>query len=264
MLRVARWVWPLIFLVPLTLVAGRGCRFPGVDPAYHTVMWMHENLPLLFVAGAAFAAAAVSVRVARARSRAATLFALASPLPPALADALARESARLSVPVPALAYLDVASPLCFALVGRRSSIVVSRGFVADLDAEELAMVVRHELLHIKHGDPLRGFIWHLAFAALLLPAFSALEQWLTSRRELRTNLEAADADVDPDRYARLLVSRARERRSICIEALGSPERNRGLLSALAAPAMVLIVLASLALSHGWFLDHLSYLSTRHC
>ncbi len=264
MLRVARWAWPLIFLIPLTLVAGRGCRFPGVDAAYHSVLWMHENLPALYVVAAAMAAVAVAIRVARARARAATLFALATPLPPALEKAFAMESARLSVAVPALAYLDVAAPLCFALVGRRSSVVVSRGFVEGLDAEELAMVARHELLHIKHRDPLQGFVWHLAFAALILPAFSALERWLTSRRELRTNLEAADVDPDPDRYARLLASQARERRSLCVEAIGAPARSRGLLSALAAPAMVLIVLASLALSHAWFLDHLSYLSARHC
>jgi len=264
MLRVARWTWPLVFLVPLTLVAGRGCRVPGVDPAYHSVMWMHENLPVLYVAAAALAAVAVTVRIARARSRAVTLFALASPLPGALKEAFAAEGARLDVPAPELAYLDVSAPLCFALIGRRPSIVVSRGFVEDLDADELAMVARHELLHIRHHDPLRGFAWHLAFAALLLPAFTGLERWLTSRRELRTNLEAADADADPDRYARLLVSRARERRSLCIEAVGPPERNRGLPSALAAPAMVLVVLASLALSHAWFLEHLSDLSARHC
>ncbi len=263
-LRVARWAWPLVFLVPLTLVAGRGCRFPGVDPAYHSMLWTHEHLPVLYVAAAGVAALAVTIRVVRARARAATLFSLATPLPPALADAFAVESARLLMPVPTLAYLDVAAPLCFALLGGRSSVVVSRGFVEDLDSDELAMVARHELLHIKHRDPLRGFMWHLAFAALLLPAFSALERWLTSRRELRTNLEAADADADLDRYAQLLVSRARERRSLCIEALGAPERNRGLLSALAAPAMVVIVLASLALSHAWFLEHLSYLSAHHC
>jgi len=262
MLRVARWTWPLVFLVPLTLVAGRGCRFPGVDAAYHSALWLHENLPALYLTAAVLSALAVTVRVGRVRARASTLFALATPLPPAVEAAFTVEAARLALQLPRLAYLDVAMPLCFALVGRRPSIVVSRGFVAELDAAQMRMVARHELLHIKHRDPIRGFAWHLAFAAMLLPAFSALERWLASRRELRTNLEAAGGE--PEGYAALLVSRAQERRSLCVETFGVQERSRGLVSALIPPAFVVLVLGAVALSHAWFLDHLAYLFTHHC
>jgi Zn-dependent protease with chaperone function len=260
--RVARWAWPVIFLIPLTVVAGRGCRFPGVDFTYHLVIWLHEHLPALYVAAAGSAAGAVAVRVGRVRARAATLFALATPLPPAVESAFAREADRLALALPRLAYLNVAAPVCFALVGTRPSVVVSRGFVEGMDADQLGMVARHELLHVKHGDPLRGFAWHLLFAALLMPAFSSLERWLSSRRELRTNLEAARAD--PERYAALLVARARERRGMCIEGFAAAERGRGLLPALTAPVTVIAILAALAFSHAWFLDHLAYLSTNHC
>ncbi|HEY0384346.1 MAG TPA: M48 family metalloprotease [Candidatus Elarobacter sp.] len=260
--RVARWAWPLVFLVPLTLVAGRGCQIPGVDPAYHLVLWMHENLPLLYLAAALTAALAVALRVARARARAATLFALET-APPALVESAFRAAAAaVEIGVPRVVYLDVTIPLCFALVGLQPVIVLSRGFIQDLDADQVGMVARHELLHVKHRDPVRGFAWHLAFAALLLPAFSALEQRLALRRELRTNLDAAAEQ--PERYAALLVSRARERRGLCTEAFGTAGSRRGIFIALAPPVFVFAVLAGLAVSHAWFMEHVAFLSTHHC
>jgi Zn-dependent protease with chaperone function len=252
----------LVFLVPLTLVAGRGCQVPGVDPAYHFVLWLHENLPVLFLITALLAALAVTLRVARVRARAATLFALQTTPPAPVTAAFRAQAAVIGIRVPRLVYLDVAVPLCFALVGLRPVIVLSRGFIDDLDADQVGMVARHELLHVKHRDPVRGFAWHLAFAALLLPAFSALEQRLVSRRELRTNLETA-AD-QPERYAALLVSRARERRGLCIEAFGTAGSRRGVFATFAPPAFVLAVLSALALSHAWFMEHLEFLSTHHC
>jgi Zn-dependent protease with chaperone function len=262
MLCVARWVWPLIFFIPLTLVANRGCEFPGVDGAYHTALWLHENLPTLILLAGLLSAGAVVVQVARVRARAATLFSLESPMPSAVASAFAIEASRLNMRVPRVAYLDVTPPLCFALVGLRPAIVLSRGFIHDLDDPELAMIVRHELLHVRHGDPIRGFAWHIAFAALLLPAFAGLEQWLASRRELRTNLKAAEAD--PTTYAELLRSRARNQRDVCVEAFAAVERPRSLRAALAQPLVVLAVLAALAYSHEWFLQHLKFLTSHHC
>jgi len=223
---------------------------------------MHENLPVLYLAAALIAALAVALRVARARARAATLFALET-APPAIVDsAFAAQAAAVGIRVPRLVYLDVAVPLCFALVGLRPVIVLSRGFVGDLDAEQVGMVARHELLHVKHRDPVRGFAWHLAFAALLLPAFSALEQRLAMQRELRTNLDTA-AD-QPERYAALLVSRARERRGLCIEAFATAGSRRGLVATVAPPVFVVATLSALALSHAWFMQHLEFLSAHHC
>jgi len=261
-LRFARWAWPGLFFIPLTPVAGRGCQFAGVDPAYHSMLWMHENLAMLYFAAALIAAVAVGLRVARARARAGALFSLATPAPEILESAFVAEAARLSLDLPRIAYLDVAAPLCFVLVGPRPAVVVSRGFADDLDADEARMVARHELLHVTHRDPARAFAWHLVFAALLVPAFSDLERWFAARRELRTNLAAADGD--PDRYAALLVSRAREQRSLCIGGLGAPERRGSRRLAFAQPVIALLVFAGLALSHASFLDHLAFLSTHHC
>ena len=257
-----RWAWPLVFLLPLTWVAGRGCQFGGVDPAYHAVMWLHEHLPVLYLGLGIVAAMTVAIRVARVRARAAILFSLAVDMPADLAHAVRDEAERLNVSHPRVAYLDVSAPLCFALVGRRGTIVISRGFVTGLDVKQLRLVARHELLHIRYRDPMRGFLWHLAFAAFILPAFDRLENWFASGRELRTNLTVAAED--PEAYATLLRSRARGQRDFCVEAFASTPRSGSLLSALFAPAIVLAVLAGLAASHAWFLDHLAYLSTHHC
>ena len=261
-LRAARWGWPIIFFVPLTLVAKRGCEFPGVDAAYHATMWLHESLPLLFFLAGIISVGAVTIRVAGARDKAATLFSLATTMPPMIAFAFEAESSRLGMVPPRVAYLDVATPLCFALVGLRPAVVLSRGFVQDLDETETRMVIRHELLHVKHRDPALGFGWHVAFAALLLPAFWGLEHWLASQRELRTNLEAAEDE--PTRYAALLRSRARNQRDICVEAFGRGDRPKSLVAALAQPVIVVIVLIALAYSHTWFLGRLAYLANHHC
>ncbi len=259
-LRLLRWAWPLVFLVPLTLVAGRGCRFPGVDEVYHSVLWLHENLPLLFVLAAATSAIGVAVRLLRARGRAARLFALASPLPDDLVHAFEDERLRLQLAPPRIAYLDVAAPMCFVLVGIRPAIVISRGFAHGLASEDLRLVARHELLHIRRGDPLRGFLWHVAFAALLLPAFSALERALSRGRELRTHLESAEDD--PERYATLLLAQARENRAMCVDTSAAEHASR--FATYAPPLAVAGVLVALAFSHVWFLDHLALLTRDHC
>jgi Zn-dependent protease with chaperone function len=261
-LRAARWAWPLLFFLPLTMVANRGCEFPGVDGAYHSALWLHENLPTLFLIAGLLSVGAVIVQVARVRARAATLFSLESPMPSTVASAFKTEAVRLNMRIPRVAYLDVNHPLCFALVGVRPAIVLSRGFIQDLDDREIGLIVRHELLHVRHGDPTQGFAWHIAFAALLLPAFAGLERWLASRRELRTNLKAAAAD--PAIYAELLRSRARNQRDICVEAFAAAERPRSLATALAQPLVVLAVLVALVYSHEWFLQHLEFLTSHHC
>lgn len=262
MLRAVRWAWPLLFFLPLTLVANRGCEFPGVDFAYHTELWMHENLPALFLVAGLVAVVAVLVRVTRARAKAATLFSLSSPMPPLVLAAFEAEAAQLAISVPRVAYLDVTAPLCFAMFGLHPAVVLSRGFIDGLEESDVRMVVRHELLHVKHRDPSRGFAWHIGFAALLLPAFSELERWLAGRRELRTNLEAAEEN--PGHYADLLRSRARSRDDLCVEAFGHVERPRSFTAAIAQPIVVLLVLGALAYSHAWFMEHLAFLSSHHC
>lgn len=262
MLRFARWAWPSLLFIPLTPAAGRGCQFVGVDSAYHSMLWIHENLAVLYVAAAVIAAVAVALRVARARARAGVLFSLATSVPERIESAFVAEAGRLSVNLPRIAYLDVAVPLCFVLVGTQPAVVLSRGFIEDLEADEVRMVARHELLHVRHRDPERAFVWHLVFAALLVPGFSDLERWFATRRELRTNLAAAESE--PHRYGTLLASRARGQRSLCIGGFGASERRWPRLPVFARPAIGLLMFAGLALSHASFLDHLAFLSAHHC
>lgn len=261
-LRVARWSWPLLFLVPLTLVAGRGCGFPGVDPAYHSVLWLHENLPQIYAVVGLIAVLGVGARVWGARRRADALFELSVEQPAPLRAAFEVEARSLGIGVPPIAYLDVAKPVCFALVGLPASVIVSRGFVADLEPSDLRLVARHELLHLKHHDPVCGFAWHLGFAALILPAFGLLETWLSMRRELRTNLEAAGDN--PQAYTELLQRKAHDKRALCAEVFSSAGQPRSLLRALVAPVLVALLFIALMLSHAWFLEHLGFLTSHHC
>jgi len=43
--RAWRWLWLLVFFVPLTLLAGRFCWFAPTDGAYHGLVALHEALP---------------------------------------------------------------------------------------------------------------------------------------------------------------------------------------------------------------------------
>lgn len=225
-------------------------------------MWLHENLPQVYGAVGLLAVLTVAARVWRVRQRAQTLFALSAEQPVSLRKAFEVEARTFGIAVPPIAYLDVAKPLCFALVGWPASVVVSRGFIQGLSASDLRLVARHELLHVRHRDPIRGFVWHLVFAAFVIPAFGELETWFSSRRELRTNLEAAGDN--PAAYAELLRSKAHDNRLLCAEAFADASRPRGLVRALAAPLLVALLLVGLTLSHAWFLEHLAYLTSHHC
>ncbi len=59
MLRAGRWLWLLVFLFPLTLVAGRFCWFGPTDDAYHGLLMLHRVLPQIILAAAAISVATV-------------------------------------------------------------------------------------------------------------------------------------------------------------------------------------------------------------
>jgi Zn-dependent protease with chaperone function len=258
--RAARWLWPLVFLFPLRLVADRYCWFPLTDPTYHAILALHERLPLLLAVAIVASTIAVAARVANVRGRIATVVAFAVPTPVDIADVFADEAHRLRLSTPRIAYLAVDQRLCFALAGRVPTIVLSRGFLAGLPREDIRLIARHELLHVRFHDPLRRFAWHLAFAALLFPAFDELERWLATRREQRVN-ELVGKE-EPERYANLLAHCVRHAHTLCSD--NDEPQRKGASRLIIAPLIVGSLLMGLFASHEAFMRQLEYLTRHHC
>jgi Zn-dependent protease with chaperone function len=261
--RVLRALWPLVFLVPLSSWAERGCAYAGVDPLYHSVLWVHERLGWFVAFLAVLAVVTVGTQIAVARARLGRLLALAEIAPPRLERAFARASAELGVPIPRVAYLDVPARVATTVVG--PVVLLSRGFIDVLDDDELELVARHELLHASRGDATAGVVWHLTFSALLVPGFEPLERRLHARRERRTNALAAKGRED--RYVALL-SRVAQGADLCadarlgLEAAAPRPEDRWL--AWVAPLAVLALTIALPLSHMAFRHDLPFLVTHHC
>jgi Zn-dependent protease with chaperone function len=258
--RAARWLWPLAFLFPLRLVADRYCWFPLTDPMYHAILALHERLPLLLAVAIIASTIAVAARVAAARARIAAVLAFAVPTPGDIADVFADEADRLRLSAPRIAYLAVDQRLCFALAGRAPTIVLSRGFLAGLPPEDIRLIARHEILHIRFHDPLRRLAWHLAFAALLFPAFDELEQWLATHRERRVN-EIVGKE-EPERYASLLAHCACHAHTLCSD--NSEPQPKSARRLIIAPLIVGSLLLGLFASHAAFMRQLEYLTRHHC
>jgi Zn-dependent protease with chaperone function len=259
--KVARWLWPIAFLFPLRLVANRYCWFPFIDPIYHAMLALHEHLPFLIVVAIVAAIVAGTAHVAAARARIAAVLAFAVPTPDDIAEIFADEAQRLRLKVPPIAYLAVNQRLCFALAGRQPTIVLSRGFLAGLSPEDIRLMARHELLHVRFHDPLRRLIWHLAFTAFLFPAFDELERWLTIRRERRVNLLAGEEE--PERYARLLTHCTYQEHTLCSNT-GESVQHKSALRLVTAPLIVGSLLLGLFASHAAFMQQLAYLTHHHC
>ena len=255
------WLWLLVFLFPLSVVAGRFCWFGPTDDAYHGLVALHRVLPQLVLAAALLSIATVLVRVWLVRDRLNMLSALSSHPPEPLVDAFVIEAGRLGVVVPHLVYVSAAAPLCFTGFGfRRSEVFISRGFIRDLDAMELRLVAHHEIVHVRKRHAAWNFFWHVVFSALVLPGFDGIERALRLRREAQANVSAAE--VAPAVYERLLLRRARERQTLCFE--GQSERRPNGFSLLAAPAAVVLFFIALSVSHADFMHDLPYLVTHHC
>lgn len=261
--RERRWLWLGlgVFLFPLTLIAGRFCSFGVTDFAYHSLVALHEIEPQIVVVVIVVSIVAMIVRVDRIRKRLSVLRSIASAPPSALTRAFAREAARLHVAEPQLVYVTASVPICFAAIDRRTtSVFVSRGFVDELAPDELRLVAHHELVHLRERDPLWNLMWHVAFSALVFPAFDGVERRLRLRRERRANAEAAT--LAPLRYEELLVRQAREGRSLCAEAAPAIRAPNRL--AAVAPLAVVSFFVALVVSHAGFMHDLPYLSAHHC
>ncbi|MDQ2909200.1 MAG: hypothetical protein M3R44_07620 [Candidatus Eremiobacteraeota bacterium] len=262
MLAAGRWLWLLVFLVPLTLFAGRFCWFGPTDDVYHGLVDLHRFLPELIVAAAAVSISNVLFRIVRIRDRLKLLAAVATQPPRALLSAFETEAGRFATAVPQLAYVEAETPFCFTDFSvRHPKVFVSRAFIVDLSEVELRLVARHELVHLRHRHPTWNFFWHVTFAAMLLPGFEALEHELRNRREHSANVLASE--LEPLAYERLLLRRARERRSFCSDP-GHERPRRSIVSIAGAPAAFVALFIALGISHADFMHELPYLVAHHC
>ncbi|BDE07210.1 hypothetical protein WPS_24860 [Vulcanimicrobium alpinum] len=262
-MRFIRALWPVVFLVPLSWWADRGCGLAGVDPLYHATVWVHERLGWFIGALAATSAGVVVAKIVVARMRFARLGHVAEPLPGRVRAAFERASVALGVAVPTVLYVDLAAPIATTVFGR--TIVLSRGFVEPLEDADVELVARHELVHVRHADATAGVLWHLLFAALLIPGFEPLERRLHAGRERSANVIAAAGGEE--RYVALLV-RLAHGTNLCVEArLGleaAARRPEDRWLVWAAPLAVTSLAVALPISHAAFRHDLPYLLAHHC
>ena len=259
-MRLTRALWLIIFFVPLGVLADRFCYMNIVDPLYHGLMWLHERLPLLFAALAITSAGAAALRYTRIQARLRALELLRSTPPKALREAF--EAPSIAAGAIELIYIDVARVFCFTVFGRR--VVLSRGFAELLDVDELQLVAQHEALHISRRDPLRALLWHLVFAALIVPGFERLEDLLYARRERSVDMRVRRKR--PSEYGHLLdrlhITVCGSPAAAFRSGVASRQVETGLLLASSmAPVMLLILLV---LSHAVFVQNLPYLQAHHC
>lgn len=114
---------------------------------------------------------------------------------PASAAALAvvpELAAALAVPAPPVQFLDRDAPVLFCTGVRRHSIVVSRGAVRLLDAEELRAALAHELAHLARHDPAASWAVMAARALMFFnPAFQVLSRAVARDAEWLADEQAA-------------------------------------------------------------------------
>ena len=262
-MRFIRALWPIIFLVPLSWWAQRGCEFAGVDPLYHATLWIHERLGWFVGALAVLSTGVVLTKIAVARRRFARLLDVAESAPARVQGAVERASAAMGTAPPTVLYVDLAAPIATTVF--RRTIILSRGFIEHLDDADLELVVRHEVAHVRRGDANTGVLLHLGFAALLIPGFEPLERRFHARRERAASLTAAKGSEE--RYLSL-VSRITRGADLCadarlgLEAVARRPEDRWLVWV--APLAVACLVVALPLSHAAFRHDLPYLLSHHC
>jgi heat shock protein HtpX len=89
---------------------------------------------------------------------------------PVLANVVAELATAANVPLPRLFVIDDESPNAFATGPdpERSSLIVTRGLLRDLDREELQGVIAHELAHIRNLDARYGLLVTVLLGSALL------------------------------------------------------------------------------------------------
>ncbi len=109
---------------------------------------------------------------------------------PALARAL-------GISPPPVVFLERDQPVLFCTGVRRHTVVVSRGAVRLLDAEELRAALAHELAHLARHDP--GASWVVMAARALMffnPAFQVLARAIVRDAEWLADERGAEASGD--------------------------------------------------------------------
>ncbi len=262
-MRFVRALWPVLFLVPLSWWADRGCRYIGVDPLYHTTVWIHERLGWFVVALAAVSVLTVIIKILIATRRLSHLMDLSEPVPQRVQRSFEIAAAELGIAVPRVAYLDVGEHIAATVLG--PVVLLSRGLADELSDDDLALVTRHELVHVSERDAGAGVFWHLAFASLLLPGFEPLERRLHAARERRANLRAADGREDA--YFSVLERLAHES-SLCagggIGLEAAARRPADHLLMWVSPLLIAMLAVTLPLSHVEFMHDLPFLLKHHC
>ena len=263
-MRLIRILWAIIFILPLGFFADRLCYVDLADPAYHSLLWLHERLPVIFAALAIISVGAALLRFMRIQGQIRSLELLSSPTPDAVSDAFEAAAARVGCPQLTFIYIDVSAVFCFAIVSGR--VVISRGFVEQLHGEEeLQLVAAHEMLHVRRADPLKALLWHLFFAAWIVPGFEPLEEAFYAGRERRT--DRISRALEPQRYDALLT---RFGAQMCNGTPGaafrlvSTQRGAHVLRGLAPLLIPASLLSLLIASHVMFVQNLQYLQTHHC
>ena len=261
-MRVVRLLWIVLFVLPLGFFADRLCYIDLVDPSYHALLWMHEHIGYLFAGLAVVFAGVAFARFVRIQGQLGALDTLRSPTPAQLNQAFARAAAQCGVRTFDLLYVDVPMVFCFTVFGGR--IVISRGFADLLSARDLELVAAHEMLHLRGSHPFKALVWHLFFAALIVPGLEPLEDALYQRREW--SVDNVVRQSDHSAYDALL---ARFKSTMCNSAPAAAFRAAqptptGTLRSLAPTALPLALLVLLTASHVFFVQNLPYLQAHHC
>jgi Zn-dependent protease with chaperone function len=112
----------------------------------------------------------------------------------AVEGALAAVAGALGVRAPPVVFLDRDAPILFCTGVRRHSIVVSRGAIRLLDADELRAALAHELAHLARHDPATSWALMVARGVMAFnPAFQVLSRAIAHDAEwLADDRAAAD------------------------------------------------------------------------
>lgn len=261
-MRVLRFVWPLIFFIPLGDFAGRFCWLTGIDPVYHTLVFTHEYMPQILLAYALVSVLVVVIADARAREHLRQLAGFSSPRPARLEEALRAVCTQAGVALPRCSFLDVQQSFCFTANGD-TGILISAGFLDRLSDTDLKLALQHEIVHIEERHPEKALAWRIVTRFLMLPGFRSLERWRHARRE-----EIADritAGVAVERYRDLLLRSASTGKSSLLSwRLDALRGKRSGAISLWPAVVACALLVGLVTSHFVFLGNAAYLMTHHC
>lgn len=268
-----RWVrtlWPVAFLVPLGVFAGRYCNLSVTDPFYHALLWAHERLPEIVLGLAALSLARLAVSVAISESSLNVLLRFASDAPENIRSEFENLQAQTGSAA-TLVYLNLPQRVAFPH-WRANAVVVSAGMMRDLSKDGVRMVLSHEIAHLRRRDQYRALAWRVFFALLILPGFGAVEQLLNRRREAAADrkLMAENHRVYSDLLRRNSSRHDGLYGSICtpgveIPGLSGLNASPQYLADRIQPAAIAIsVLALVLFSQMLFLSTLPYLKSHHC